>query len=613
MYLLESLKAREAVPYIKKHLALGRKVVVFHDFNKGGGFHPFRIEPLGENTDLGGMMDPEQRDAFNAALADFNSKRADLVALDFDGLQSPRVALAGAFGDSVRFFNGTETKNARARAVHEFNTDDSKATIIVVQSDAGGAGISLHDTSGKHQRALVHLGMPGKPTALIQHEGRIYRVGQASDAVFRYLSTGTNWERYTFAQRIAERASTAENFALGAEARGLKQSIIDAYQAAEPVEPSADEGKGGKALDRNLSLQSSLSDFDRAKTYYYGQQKKGGTRDQREGVDYYATPEPVGFKMVQWAGLYAGESMLEPSAGHGAIARFAPFGVKLTAVEPSRGLASRLSLVLPDNARLEESTFEDLHVSNKFSGIVMNPPFGLRRQHGRRARRQGGGALEGRRAHRRAHPDRSGRRQAIRCVHPRRQRGSDQPVPRRRYQAPVVHVRAREQRRHDAHRRARKARERRADGRAEVHRPVGHAEDINALFDAHRAHRHADAAGSPGVGRALPRRRKRADRYNGADGKWFRAYARTEKPRSSSPARSASSQRSTAVSSGTSPTTRTRSTAPTSAMRSCPTRWTRSNRPASSPPARPSAPSGTTHRRAARRAEACVRRRVHGT
>jgi hypothetical protein len=376
MYLLEALKAREAVPYIQKHLALGRKVVVFHDFNKGGGFHPFRLTEMGETGALGIPIEPETREQWNAALADFNAKRADLLALDFDGLKSPRAALAEAFGDKVRFFNGTETKNARAKGLTEFQADDGKPHTIVIQSDAGGAGISAHDTSGKHQRVLVHLGMPGKPTALIQHEGRIYRVGQASDAIFRYLSTGTNWERYTFAQRIAERASTAENFALGYEARGLKQSIIDAYQNAEPSEPALGEGKGGKALDRALSLQSGMSEFERAKTHYYAAGKKSGTRNQREGVDYFATPEPVGLKMVEWASLYPGESMLEPSAGHGAIARYTPFGVKLTAVEPSTGLASRLALVMPDSARLEQTTFEQLHVSNKFSGIVMNPPFG---------------------------------------------------------------------------------------------------------------------------------------------------------------------------------------------------------------------------------------------
>jgi hypothetical protein len=41
MQLLEAIKARAAIPDIKKHIALGRKVVVFHDYNVGGGFNPF--------------------------------------------------------------------------------------------------------------------------------------------------------------------------------------------------------------------------------------------------------------------------------------------------------------------------------------------------------------------------------------------------------------------------------------------------------------------------------------------------------------------------------------------------------------------------------------------
>ncbi|MEN6631327.1 MAG: DEAD/DEAH box helicase family protein, partial [Candidatus Polarisedimenticolia bacterium] len=41
--LLEAIKAQAAIPYIKKSIALGRKVVVFHDYNEGGGISPFEM------------------------------------------------------------------------------------------------------------------------------------------------------------------------------------------------------------------------------------------------------------------------------------------------------------------------------------------------------------------------------------------------------------------------------------------------------------------------------------------------------------------------------------------------------------------------------------------
>ena len=40
-YLLEAIKAQEVIPHIREHMAMGRKVVVFHDYNQGGGFNPF--------------------------------------------------------------------------------------------------------------------------------------------------------------------------------------------------------------------------------------------------------------------------------------------------------------------------------------------------------------------------------------------------------------------------------------------------------------------------------------------------------------------------------------------------------------------------------------------
>lgn len=39
--LLEAIKAEEGIPFFKKNLALGRKVIIFHDYNDGGGFRPF--------------------------------------------------------------------------------------------------------------------------------------------------------------------------------------------------------------------------------------------------------------------------------------------------------------------------------------------------------------------------------------------------------------------------------------------------------------------------------------------------------------------------------------------------------------------------------------------
>lgn len=361
MFLLESMKARAAVPIIKEHLAMGRKVVVFHDYNKGGGFSPFAQA-------LNAIQDPEIK-----AQAREVFQRPEFQ-IDFSGLDSALATMGAAFPDAL-YFNGTVPKAQRRKNADTFNNDNSGKNLIVAQSDAAREGVSLHDTTGNHQRVEINLGMPTRPVAATQIEGRIYRTGQASDAIFRYLTTGTGWEASAFASKIAERASTAENLALGTDARGLKQAFIDAYSDAEPLTASPEDGKGGKARDRAMSASTSISPFDKAKTFYFAQQKNTKRRDQREGADYYATPEPVGFKMVDWANIRNGDKVLEPSAGHGAIARFFPAQSDVTMVEPSYDLSQRAALA-QGNARIINGTFEDLARTNKYDAIVMNPPYG---------------------------------------------------------------------------------------------------------------------------------------------------------------------------------------------------------------------------------------------
>lgn len=371
MFLLEAIKARHAVPIIKEHLALGRKVLVYHDFNKGGGFHPFKFDPNGSYIRVvnGRPVVHQLRNL----VAKFENERADLVNLDFSGLHSPIITMENAFGDDALFFNGRVPSRARSANMALFNNDESKANLIVVQSDAGKEGMDAHDTSGEHQRVLINLGMPVRPTKSIQIEGRTRRDGAVSDAIYLYGTTGTNFETFTFASVISARAGTTENLAMGSEARALKEAFVDAYTSAVVnYHASENEGKGGKEADKRS--QQAISPYERARTYYFGQRKRTSRDKSLEGIDYFATPEPVGFKMVEWARGFPGDSYLEPSGGHGAIARFFPPDSKRTIIEPSLELAARAGLV--SDAKLITDSFENHHVVNKYDAIVMNPPFG---------------------------------------------------------------------------------------------------------------------------------------------------------------------------------------------------------------------------------------------
>ena len=364
--LLEAIKADAAVDQIKKSLALGRKVIVFHDYNTGGGFSPFNFESGHFSKDRDGSAG-QQYDQFR-------SEHPELVNLDLD-FDSPIETLKAKFPTAL-LFNGTVSNAERIKNADLFNDDNSGRNVIIVQSDAGSTGISFHDTTGVHQRVIFNLGLPKKPAKLRQTEGRIYRVGQASNAIHRYLTTGTKWETSAFAQVIAQRAETVDNLAKGDDAVvSIRDAIIHAYENAEYFEPSLNDGVGGKAYDEENARIARMTAYDKALNAYYVKGKNRDSRRNKIGVDWYATPEPVGLKMVQWAGVHKGDDVLEPSAGDGAIGRWVSEDANLVMIEPSNELASRAQLA-NTSATIHNGDFEAHNTMIKYDAIVMNPPFG---------------------------------------------------------------------------------------------------------------------------------------------------------------------------------------------------------------------------------------------
>ncbi len=411
---LEAVKAEGIINHIDVLLKDGKKIVVFHNFMKENKENPLHFEKIDSNSymneaqyarlemlekkfqsESSEMTDDEideyeyldglksnvsvlsaiegREEEYNKAVDIWNKEYPQYANMDFSEIQSPINMFTGKYGNKVAFFNGKVPKKQRMINVDSFNNDDSKTNIIVVQRQAGKEGISFHDRTGKHPRILVNLGLPTAPTDAIQIEGRIYRIGLQSNAAFEYPIISTSYERSAFANTIASRSKTAENLAMGSKARGLENSFITGYQDSQNVDDVDlnELGKGTKEQDLNNEL---LTPYKEAQALYTTNLKNQKSRDQREGKDYYATPEPIGYKMVEFLELNEGDSALEPSAGHGAIARFFPDDVKAKAIEPSRELHSRLSM--NTSATTINDTFENHYIGNKYDGIAMNPPFG---------------------------------------------------------------------------------------------------------------------------------------------------------------------------------------------------------------------------------------------
>lgn len=375
--LFETMKVANIIERIKAHLDAGRKVVIFHRrVETKEPLKPPFASMLEQANRLIAMMKPgeEQKKAIKA-VSEYRKKYADLLeweqTLDYS---MPREQIAKVFGkDKVLFFSGKESTKAKDKAVDTFNSDDSGKNIIVIQEASGKEGISLHDTTGKHQRVCITLALPQSPITALQIEGRTYRIGNKSNAIFEYPILGLNSEMMLFGEKFNNQVSTTENLALGSQARNLRDSFANGILEHSGVVPIDLQGVGGKEFD--APKNQSTDGFDNAVLDYYSNQKLNSRN--REGVDYFPTPEPLGYKMMEWANMGEGDTVLEPSAGHGAIARYAPKGNQMVAIEPSQSLFTKLQLKAGGLGRKFQNTiFENYDISNKHDVVVMNPPFG---------------------------------------------------------------------------------------------------------------------------------------------------------------------------------------------------------------------------------------------
>lgn len=375
--LFETMKVSALLPRLREHLAAGRKIVIFHRrvTSKEPLKAPFGMI-LGEQAEqtikaLPKEKQPEARIHLNELRDKYSGLLEWEKTLDFS---MPREQLAKAFGeDNILYFSGSESKSVKSEAVKQFNDDNSGKNIIVIQEASGKEGISLHDTTGKHQRVCITLALPQSPITALQIEGRTYRIGNESNAIFEYPVLGLTSEYNLFASKFNRQVSTTENLALGSQARNLRDSFARGIEEHSGIVPIDQQGVGGKEFDKGDVSEN--DPFDNAVLDYYTNQRLN--KNNREGVDYFPTPEPLGYKMVEWANIGEGDSVLEPSAGHGAIARYIPQSNELVAIEPSMSLFAKLQMKAGGLGRkFQNETFEAYHISNKHDTIVMNPPFG---------------------------------------------------------------------------------------------------------------------------------------------------------------------------------------------------------------------------------------------
>ena len=373
----EIIKTSFAIPRIKEHIALGRRVVVFHrrkasNQNVDCPFATGLAEAKKSNNEmhrraaelfaqkyadllrweqgldytypheriLREFMTEEDKARYRRELQEWEKKCEEALRHNRKLPQKPKMKCG-----RVGVFNGDQTANEKQAAVDNFNNLDSEQDVIVVQVQSGKEGISLHDTDGKHQRVMISLALPQSPIEFIQAEGRIYRVGNQSDAIFEYPLLGIDRELYDFAVRINGRSQTSENLAMGGKSRGLRDSITRGALGSMPMPVSKEQGRGGKIVDSRKA--QTATGFDHAMSNWKG------WRQQEENLPYSerSIPDPLAVKLMEWGGIERGETVLVAYAGVGSAARYAPTSAKLIALESDSGKLARLAALLGGGGR----------------------------------------------------------------------------------------------------------------------------------------------------------------------------------------------------------------------------------------------------------------------
>ena len=307
----------------------------------------------------------QEMEAWKKAREKWEKENLPKLAANPDAKVPPMPKEPKLQAESICLFNGEMTEKQKNESKAQFNDDNSKKKIIIVTTASGGAGLSLHDTTGKHQRVMIQTSLPNSPIGFIQAEGRIFRFGNKSNAVFEYPRLGLNLEALVFALNFNKKVGTTENLAHGTRGRGFKDSIMTGFYENSGVVPIAGQGVGGVELDKR---GSTLKDMAKALHDYEVSQRKGISPEDT------AVQEPVGYKMAQWSKVEPGESVLVPYAGRGSIPRYIPAGVDILALESDTALQTKMAITAGrEELNIKETGFAELHSGANKADVVFIP------------------------------------------------------------------------------------------------------------------------------------------------------------------------------------------------------------------------------------------------
>lgn len=101
----------------------------------------------------------------------------------------------------------------------------------------------------------------------------------------------------------------------------------------------------------------------------------GEITDKKKLFQFYETPLEVVDRMIELADLEAGMTILEPSAGKGAIIKRLPKSCKVIAVELNKEMADKIA-TMKNVSSVEQNDFLKCNKNfTRVNRVIMNPPF----------------------------------------------------------------------------------------------------------------------------------------------------------------------------------------------------------------------------------------------
>ena len=300
---------------------------------------------------------------------------------DLLGITLPSVVeeIQKHFGEeNVGIFTGAVTSTQARKNREAWEAGEQR--ILVATMAKGGTGLSLHDTVGDKPRAQININLPWTAAEIDQVSGRTARYGMKSPAVLEWLFNPELAQEAMLRERVGRRLQDLGAVVQGRDLKSAETLVDREATEADTVDVSQHdldlEQQGDKAAsERNRDVYDLAEQLERARR---------PTSEFSQHADFFATPYPLAAAMARILQAARGETVLEPSVGHGQIARMihevADLSVAFTLVDIRADHEPNLQPALAQmqgretNVRLGVD-FLDFEHPFQFDAIAMNPPF----------------------------------------------------------------------------------------------------------------------------------------------------------------------------------------------------------------------------------------------